>query len=89
MGQLSGSDPDRQYGPVVPAHGFAIRSTTTADTPPTTEYIEFEKFWQEYAKTLNQRATLVWQELCWAGWWARSEVAEGREPTIFPRKEGE
>ena len=35
------------------------------------------------------RATLVWQEIAWAGWYARSEVAEGKLPTVFERKEGE
>lgn len=59
------------------------------DKPVTTEYQEFEKWFAEYVKTLNSRATLVWQELCWAGWWARSEIAEGRQPTIYPRREGE
>jgi len=43
----------------------------------------------EYVKTLNQRATLVWQEIAWSGWFARSEVSDGKEPTIFPRRGGE
>ena len=53
------------------------------------EYQKFERWWPEYAKTLNMRATLVWQELAWAGWFARSEVAAGKLPSVFPRKEGE
>jgi len=52
----------------------------------TNEYIEFEKWWKEYVKTLNMRASLVWQEIAWAGWFARSEIAEGKTPTIFQRK---
>lgn len=54
-----------------------------------TEYMVFEKWWPGYAATLNSRATLVWQEIAWAGWFARSEIAEGGEPTVFPRTEGE
>ena len=61
-------------------------SPSSFDKPPTTEYQEFERWWEKYAPTLNQRATLVWQELAWSGWFARSEMAEGKEPTVFERK---
>jgi hypothetical protein len=62
-----------------------------AFNPPVveTEYQVFERWWTDYAKTLNARATLTWIELAWAGWWARSEKAEGKEPTIYPRRGGE
>jgi len=70
-------------------HGFRITGSHSAQKPVTTEYIEFEKWWDDYARTLNMRATLVWQELAWAGWFARSEVAEGKLPSVFERKEGE
>jgi hypothetical protein len=56
------------------------------DKPVTTEYQEFEKWWEEYVKQLNQRATLVWQEIAWAGWFARSEVAEKKRPSVWKRK---
>jgi hypothetical protein len=65
---------------------FIITGPFSADKPVTTEYHDFEVWWKEYAKTLNQRATLTWVELAWAGWFARSEVAEGKEPSVFPRK---
>lgn len=64
-------------------------SPSSFDKPVTTEYQEFEKWWAEYVKQLNQRATLVWQEIAWAGWFARSEIAEDKLPTVFKRKEGE
>jgi len=54
-----------------------------------TEYQQFERWWPDYAATLNSRATLVWQELAWAGWFARSEIAENKKPSIWKRKEGE
>lgn len=67
----------KELGGVFPPHG-------------STERIEFEKWWARHALTLNQRASLVWDELAWAGWFARAEIAEGKlEPTIFPRREGE
>jgi len=50
------------------------------------EYQVFHDWWEKYAMTLNQRATLNWIELAWAGWFARSEIAENKEPSIFPRK---
>jgi hypothetical protein len=66
---------------------FRQTSPSSAEKPTTTEYQDFEKWWEQYAKTLNQRATLTWIELAWAGWWARSELAEGKdEPTIYPRQ---
>lgn len=65
---------------------FEITGNFSATKPVTTEYQEFETWWAEYVKTLNSRATLVWQEIAWAGWWARSEIAEGKEATIFPRR---
>lgn len=65
---------------------FRITGPFGADKPSTTEYTEFEKWWLEHAKTLNSRATLVWEELAWSGWFARSEIAEGKEPTVFARK---
>jgi len=60
-------------------------------SPPVveTEYQTFERWWAEYVKTINQRATLVWQELAWSGWFARSEIADGKEPSIFPRRGSE
>ncbi len=61
-------------------------SDSSMERPTTSEYRDFEVWWQEYVKQLNQRATLIWQELAWAGWFARSEVAEGKEPTVFPRR---
>ena len=54
-----------------------------------TEFQIFERWWVEYVKTLNSRATLVWQEIAWAGWFARSEIDEGKQPTVFPRRKGE
>lgn len=51
-----------------------------------TEFQAFEVWWQKYAQTLNSRATLTWVELAWSGWFARSEMAEGKEPTVFARK---
>lgn len=51
-----------------------------------TEYQQFEVWFKEYVKTLNMRATLVWQEIAWAGWFARSEVAENKKPSIWARK---
>ncbi len=56
------------------------------DRPDSNEYTEFREWWLEFVKTLNSRATLVWEELVWAGWFARSEVAEGKEPSVFPRR---
>jgi hypothetical protein len=56
------------------------------EKPTTTEYHDFEKWWKDYATTLNSRATLVWQEIAWAGWFARSEVAENKLPSIWERK---
>jgi hypothetical protein len=56
------------------------------EVPTTTEYQEFEKWWKDYGNTLNRRATLVWQEIAWAGWFARSEVAENKSPSIWARK---
>ena len=56
------------------------------DKPVTTEYMDFESWWKDYAPTLNQRATLVWQEIAWAGWFARSEIAEKKSPSIWARK---
>jgi len=50
------------------------------------EKTEFDKWWQDYAKTLNMRATLTWYELAWSGWFARSEIAAGQEPSVFPRR---
>jgi hypothetical protein len=79
------SNSDHQYGPVTPAL-LAKESEITSNS---NEYIEFESWWQEYAKTLNQRATLNWIEIAWAGWFARSEKSEGKVPTIFPRRKGE
>lgn len=61
-------------------------SNTSMVKPTTSEYRQFEVWWGEYVKTLNQRATLVWQEIAWSGWFARSEIAEGKEPTVFERK---
>jgi hypothetical protein len=51
-----------------------------------TEYTAFEGWWEKYVQTLNQRATLVWQEIAWAGWYARSEIAENKSPSIWERK---
>jgi hypothetical protein len=51
-----------------------------------TEYQIFERWWKQYADTLNSRATLNWVELAWAGWFARSEVAENKSPSIWQRK---
>jgi hypothetical protein len=65
---------------------FLITGPFSATEPDDNEYTEFLKWWPDYAATLNQRATLVWQEIAWAGWFARSEVAEGREPSVFPRR---
>ncbi len=56
------------------------------EKPTTTEYQEFRKWYLEFVKTLNSRATLVWEELVWSGWFARSEIAEGKSPSLFPRK---
>jgi hypothetical protein len=56
------------------------------ERPNTTEYHDFRKWWENYVLTLNSRASLVWEELAWSGWFARSEVAEGKEPTVFPRR---
>jgi hypothetical protein len=56
------------------------------EKPITTEYQDFEKWWADYVQTLNSRATLVWQEIAWAGWFARSEVAENKSPSIWERK---
>lgn len=61
-------------------------SNTSMVKPTASEYERFEEWWQEYVKQLNQRATLVWQEIAWSGWFARSEIAEGKEPTVFERK---
>ena len=66
----------RELGGPFPPHG-------------SNERIEFEKWWAQHAQSFNQRATVVWDELAWAGWYARSEIAAGMEPTVFPRKEGE
>ena len=68
---------------------FRVLSTHRVEEPDTNEYTQFMEWWPDYAKTLNMRATLVWQELAWAGWYARSEVADGNLPTVFERKEGE
>lgn len=54
--------------------------------PPETEYQRFEVWWEKYAQTLNSRATLTWIELAWSGWFARSEIADGNEPTVWKRK---
>jgi hypothetical protein len=51
-----------------------------------TEYVVFERWFAEYVKRLNSRATLVWQEIAWAGWFARSEIAENKPPSIWQRK---
>lgn len=61
-------------------------SDSSMDKPVTSEYRLFEEWWTEYVKQLNQRATLIWQEIAWAGWFARSEIAEGGEPTVFERR---
>jgi hypothetical protein len=53
------------------------------------EYTEFRKWWVEHSAQFNMRATLVWEELAWAGWFARSELAEGKPPTVFLRRKGE
>ena len=68
---------------------FRVVNAHEAQKPVTTEYQDFEVWWEKYAQTLNQRATLVWQEIAWAGWFARSEVAVGKEPSVFPRRQGE
>lgn len=57
--------------------------------PVGSEYSLFEVWWEKYAQTLNSRATLTWVELAWSGWFARSEIAEGKEATVFKRREGE
>lgn len=51
-----------------------------------TEYQIFERWWSKAGDQFNMRATLVWQELAWAGWYARSEIAEGKQPSVFARK---
>lgn len=68
---------------------FKILTPHSAEKPVTTEYDSFREWWIEYAKTLNQRATLVWEEIAWSGWFARSEVAESKSPSIWARREGE
>ena len=65
---------------------FNITSPYSADKPVTSEYREFEVWWEKYVQTLNSRATLIWQEIAWSGWFARSEIAEGKEPTVFERR---
>jgi hypothetical protein len=72
-------------------NGFRIYGTSdaSAERPNTTEYTEFREWWLEAVKSFNSRATLVWEELAWSGWFARSEVAEGKPPTVFPRRPGE
>jgi hypothetical protein len=68
-----------------------VSHSKEAFKPPVveTEYTEFEAWWAKYVQTLNQRATLVWQEIAWAGWYARSEIAENKALSIWARKEGE
>jgi len=53
------------------------------------ERTRFEAWWAEASKAFNMRATHTWDELAWSGWFARSEIAEGKMPTVFARKEGE
>lgn len=65
---------------------FRVLSPFSADKPDSNEYTEFREWWVKYADTLNQRATLVWEEIAWAGWFARSEVAENKPPSIWARK---
>lgn len=50
------------------------------------EIAEFDKWWAIAGNQFNMRATIVWRELAWSGWFARSEIAAGKEPTIFYRK---
>lgn len=50
------------------------------------ERTRFEAWWRKAAQGFNMRATPVWDELAWAGWFARAEIAEGKEPTVFERK---
>ena len=53
------------------------------------ERTRFEAWWKEASKGFNMRATPVWDELAWSGWFARSEIAEDKIPTVFKRREGE
>jgi hypothetical protein len=66
----------------LPDNPFSLVKTE----PVSNEYQDFMKWWPEYAQTLNMRATLNWVEIAWAGWFARSEVGEGKLPSIFPRQ---
>lgn len=53
------------------------------------ERTRFEEWWKKASSQFNMRATLVWEELAWSGWFARSEIAEGKIPSVFARKKGE
>lgn len=72
-------------------NGFHIvgSGSRSVEVPNTGEYHDFDAWWVEHAKTLNTRATLTWVELAWAGWYARSEIAEGKSPTVFQRRDGD
>ena len=50
------------------------------------ERTRFEQWWEKASAQFNSRASLVWEELAWSGWFARSEIAEGKLPTVFERK---
>ena len=81
---MTGSNPDKQFRLTTPAVDFREPMG-----PHENERTRFEAWWKEASKEFNMRATPVWDELAWSGWFARSEIAEGKLPTVFKRKGGE